>query len=163
MVKRFKYTKNDDGIFICPHCPYTNPNQSSMHYHLKAHLDVKDYKCDHCDQRYPQKALLDLHLLRRHTDKPEVEQLKKKVFKCPVKGCDYQDVQKSNRIIHFLRMHLKPLVQKLITPSKAEGCVAKCAECNRECKSMTQFYYHASTCVKVETSETLYKEWNEVK
>ena len=160
MSKRFKYTKNDAGAFICPHCPYTNANQSSMHYHLKAHLDVKDYKCEHCDQKYPQKQLLELHMLRRHADKPDVEQLKKKVFKCPC--CDYKDIQKSNRLIHFLRVHMKPLVQKLIQPSKEEGCVAKCSECNRDCKSMTQFYYHAASCVKVEPGHTMAVSWKEI-
>jgi transcription elongation factor Elf1 len=61
-----KYQKNVDGIFTCIHCPYTAKNQSTMHYHLKKHEGALPHACKHCNQKFLQKSLLDLHTTARH-------------------------------------------------------------------------------------------------
>jgi hypothetical protein len=163
MPRLFKYTKNENGGFICPHCDYTNQNQSSMHYHLKTHAKIREHVCEYCKIDFPQKSLLDLHITARHAEKLKPSELKEKTFKCPCKGCDYKDVRKGNRLIHFVRVHLKELVAKLKIDSEASECIAKCTACEKEFKSMTQFYYHAGKCVTVPKSHTLAPEWASVR
>ena len=160
MPRMFKYTKNEQGVFICPDCPYTSRNQPTMHYHLKnTHANIRDHVCSYCKIDFSQKALLDLHITARHSDKLKPSELKDKMFTCPCNGCDYKDVRKGNRLIHFLRVHLKELVNKLYVDTKETGFVAKCNCCEKDFKSMTQFYYHAGQCVKLPSSHILNNEW----
>ncbi len=154
-----KYIKNANGDFTCPHCEFTATHQSTMHYHLKKHDGALPHACKHCDMRFLQKSLLDLHVKSRHTETLE----KKDMFKCPCSGCGYEDIRKGNRLIHFVRIHLKKLVDGLKTKSTTEGCVASCTECNQSFKSLTQFYYHAASCVKPAQDHPMFNDWMTVR
>ncbi len=156
----FTYTKNTDGKFTCPHCTYTAKHQSTMHYHLKKHEGSLPHQCKHCSMRFIQKALLDLHVQSRH---PESTEPTKQAYKCPCEGCAYEDIRKGNRLIHFIRVHLKSLVESLRKKSCQEGCVAQCTACNQSFKSMTQFYYHASSCVMLEETSPMFQNWTTVR
>jgi len=154
-----QYKKNDDGQYVCPSCPYTARIQSTMHYHLKKHQDTLPHSCTHCKKEFAQKSVLDLHISARHkepgTKAPET-------FKCPC--CTYEDVRKGNRMIHFLRVHLKDCTDSLKeTPSKETKAAASCKGCAKTFKSMTQFYYHAASCVKPSETHVNYKTWLELK
>ena len=154
-----EYIKNAEGQFICPHCDYTARIRSTMFYHLKKHEGALPYPCKHCDARFLQNALLDMHVKSRHADKLE----NRETFKCPCSGCEYEDIRKGNRLIHFLRIHLKDFTNSLKGKSLEEETVVSCNECNRSFKSMTLFYYHASKCVKLEKSHEHYGTWNSIK
>ena len=62
-VKRmtFTYTKNDEGLFVCPTCQATKKNQSTMFYHMKRHQEEFSHVCKICDKGFLQKHTLDLH------------------------------------------------------------------------------------------------------
>ena len=155
-----QYTKNSDGTFLCPHCPYTARIQSTMHYHLKKHEGALPHACKHCNQKFLQKGLLDLHVSARHQ---ETIQIKQDKFKCPCKTCEYEDIRKGNRLIHFLRIHLKDITDGLKTKTTEPNCVTDCSQCKKSFKSITQFYYHASSCVNPSETHPLYSEWISLK
>jgi hypothetical protein len=152
------YHKNESGEFLCQHCQYTAHNQSTMHYHLKKHEGALPHSCKHCDARFLQKSLLDMHIKSRHSETLE----HKETFKCPCNGCAYEDLRKGNRLIHFVRVHLKDLTDSLKCKPTDESCIASCKVCSQNFKSLTQFYYHASKCVSPTTEHTLHKEWNQL-
>lgn len=157
----FKYIKNAEGQFVCNHCQFTAKNQSTMHYHLAGHDNVLPHKCKHCDQRFPQKSVLDIHLKLKHAETLE----KKETFKCPCNGCNYEDIRKGNRLIHFIRVHLKEVVGKLKVTAKAstenpnEDYVCSCSSCDKSFKSNTMFFYHAHTCVNLSSTHKHYDDW----
>jgi hypothetical protein len=154
-----QYKKNEDGQYVCPSCPYTARIQSTMHYHLKKHEDTLPYSCTHCDKQFAQKSVLDLHVSARHKE-PGTKA--SETFKCPC--CTYEDVRKGNRMIHFLRVHLKDCTDALKeTPPKETKASASCKGCSKTFKSMTQFYYHAASCVKPLETHANYKAWLELK
>jgi hypothetical protein len=154
-----KYQKNSLGQYICSHCTYTARIQSTMHYHMKKHEGALPHACNHCTQKFLQKSLLDLHISARHQETLTTPQTK---FKCPCTTCQYEDIRKGNRMIHFLRVHMKELTDALKEPSKESDCAVQCKECHKPFKSATQFYYHASACVQPSKDHPLYKEWKEV-
>ena len=151
----FIYTKNCNGEFTCNHCEFTAKNQSTMHYHLAGHDGVLPHACKHCSKRFPQKGVLDIHMKLQHPETLET----KETFKCPCKGCTYEDVRKGNRLIHFIRIHLKETVEKLKTKCKEEGMVLTCESCKKSFKNTTGFYYHAHQCVKPTANHQWYSEW----
>ena len=183
-----KYQKNAEGHFICSHCPYTAKNQSTMHYHLKKHDGALPHACKHCNQKFLQKSLLDLHTSARHpnacghcnhkefeykaqldthivtTHTNVVAKDVKEKFKCPCNSCGYEDLRKGNRLIHFIRVHLKEYTDSLKVKSVEPNCITSCKSCKKSFKSMTQFYYHASNCViPPQENHALYKDWLAVK
>ena len=153
-----QYMKNNDGHYVCPHCDVTARIQSTMHYHLKKHEGALPHACKHCDSRFLQKNLLELHIRSRHKEASEV----KATFKCPCENCEYEDIRKGNRLIHFVRIHLKELALALQTKTDNDGCATSCSCCNKSFKSMTQFYYHASACVKPTAEHPFYSKWVEL-
>lgn len=150
-----KYIKNDEGIFVCPHCDFTAKHQSTMHYHLKNHEGALPHPCKHCKARFLQRSLLDLHVRSRH---PEVLE-KKETFKCPCAGCDYEDIRKGNRLIHFLRVHFAKYVESLKETLKTNDKHITCKKCKDSFKSNTQFIYHAKNCIEPEETHEYYKSW----
>jgi hypothetical protein len=102
--------------------------------------------------------VLDLHSSVHHKDATRVKQEK---FKCPC--CSYEDFRKGNRMIHFLRVHLKDctdsLKEKPSKELKESQYTTSCKGCSKPFKSMTQFYYHASACVSPLESHPNYKVW----
>jgi len=155
----FEYKKNKDGEFICTHCDYTAKNQSTMHYHLKKHEGSLPHPCKHCDARFVQKGLLDMHIKSRHPETLE----KKETFKCPCNNCDYEDIRKGNRLIHFLRVHMKDLTDALKAKTTDKACVTSCKSCSKSFKSMTQFYYHAASCVSPTENHAMYAQYASIK
>ena len=151
----FKYVKNTEGHFVCHHCQFTAKNQSTMHYHLAGHDNVLPHKCKHCEQRFPQKSVLDIHLKLKHAETLDT----KETFKCPCNGCEYEDIRKGNRLIHFIRVHLKDVVGKLKAKTSVEDCVCACSACDKSFKSSTMFFYHAHACVNPPSTHTHYNEW----
>lgn len=155
---KLSYQKNSNGHYVCHECTFTSRIQSTMHYHLKKHMGDLPFNCQHCDAKFAQKSLLDLHIASKHDEKSE-----KQVYKCPCNNCDYKDIRKGNRLIHFVRVHLKDIVSKLRTKSYIEGCVTTCGSCQKDFKNMTQFYYHASNCVSLSDNHPLWNNWLTVK
>lgn len=154
----YEYKKNKNGDFICGHCDFTAKNQSTMHYHLKKHEGSLPHPCKHCDARFVQKGLLDMHIKSRHPETLE----KKETFKCPCSNCDYEDIRKGNRLIHFLRVHMKDLTLALKVKPSDSIYVASCKTCTKSFKSMTQFYYHAAGCVAPPNDSALYEQFKTV-
>jgi hypothetical protein len=154
-----KYNTTESGEYICHHCQFTAKNQSTMHYHLKKHEGPLPHPCKHCSARFMQKSLLELHIRSRHSETLE----KKDTFKCPCEGCHYEDIRKGNRLIHFVRVHMKDLSDTLKTKTDQEGCVTECKCCNKGFKNLTQFYYHASDCIEPTEKHTEYSNWKAIK
>jgi hypothetical protein len=157
-----KYQKNADGLFICTHCTFTAKYQSTMHYHLAKHEGSLPYKCKYCSQRFVQKGILDLHYTLHHEDKLQEAKKPSKLFKCPIDGCDYENAQKGNTVIHFLRIHMKEQHKNLKEKSKQEGCQAHCKKCETDFKSNTQFYYPTHACVVPSQNSSMYEQWKAI-
>ena len=153
----FRYIKNEKDEYVCNHCEFTAKNQSTMHYHLKKH-DGSLHPCKYCNARFLQKSLLDMHIRSRHSETIQKKE-STQVFSCPCKECSYEDIRKGNRLIHFVRVHLKDLVDALKRKTTTEDRVIDCNSCNNSFKSMTQFYYHASKCVKPSCDHKYYEQW----
>lgn len=138
----FKYQKNADGEFVCPHCSETRKNQNTMHYHLKKHEGALPHTCKHCDKKFLHKNMLDLHIQARHSENQE----KKEQFKCPCENCDFTSLTKANRMIHFMRMHCKDLLSNVMEKTTTDKVI--CKSCDKQFNNSTAFYYHATNCCK---------------
>ena len=150
----FIYKKNSNNNFICPDCPFTAHNQSTMHYHMRNHDGTLTHECPDCDMKFLQKCVLDLHIKSKHTTAT------KKEFSCPC--CTYTDLRKGNCLIHFARIHLKELTDKMKLKAKESSMVAECSECSKNFKNMTGFYYHLGSCVKLPTTHEHYGAWAKI-
>jgi hypothetical protein len=148
----FKYNKDSNGNFTCPDCKFTTINQSTMHYHLRNHDGSLTHECKHCDMKFLQKSVLELHIVSKHSDVAN-----KDTYKCPC--CTYSDLRKGNCIIHFTRIHLKEITDKLKQKSTQDEVAVECSECNKSFKSMTMFYYHTSKCIKVPENHPHHNSW----
>lgn len=147
----FVYKKNSNNDFVCPDCPFTAHNQSTMHYHLRNHTGVLEHECPDCDMKFLQKGVLDLHIKSKHN------KVTKKEFTCPC--CTYTDLRKGNCLIHFARIHLKELTDKMKLKTH-DG--TECSECEKHFKNITSFYYHLGTCVKLPSNHTHYEMWSKI-
>lgn len=158
----YSYIKNDDGTFVCPHCDYTANYQSTMHYHLKKHEDTKPHQCSHCDAKFVQKSRLDLHMRAKHPEHTTTP-TDKEYFKCPCEGCGYKDLRKANLTIHFARIHLRDLLERLKTTPTSDEATCSCKNCHKEFKSMTHYYYHASSCLSLAPFHPMAPLWSLVR
>jgi len=104
--------------------------------------------------KFLQKSVLDLHIKSKHSDKV------KKEFLCPC--CDYTDLRKGNCIIHFARIHLKELTDKMKQKSAEPNNVAQCSECSKNFKNMTGYYYHLGSCITLEKTHPQYEAWTKI-
>lgn len=132
-----KYTKNEEGDFVCPDCGVTKKRQNSMHYHMKKHLAEAeepsfDHVCSLCQKGFLQKQTLDLHMKSKHVTEKE-----KTVYLCP--HCDFKSATKANCIIHCIRMHYQEEVNEVMIP-KEKGI--DCSHCDTTFRSASAFYYH---------------------
>ena len=150
----FIYKKNSNNDFICPECTFTTHNQSTMHYHLRNHQGNLEHVCPDCDMKFLQKSVLELHIKSKHSDTT------KKEFVCPC--CDYSDLRKGNCLIHFARIHLKELTDKMKIKCKEADRVVECSECSKNFKNMTGFYYHLGSCIKLPCNHTHYTAWTKI-
>jgi hypothetical protein len=141
------YLRNDNGDFYCNTCKFTTPNQNTMHYHMKTHLGKYDHKCTHCDKEFMHKQTLDMHVLAKH-------EKAKEEYHCKFKGCNFKSLTTGNCRIHFMRMHYKNEISKII---ESDENVHTCKSCVKSFKGLTSFYYHAYDCL------TINKEFCELK
>lgn len=154
----FAYNKNKEGMYICTdNCNFITHNQSTMHYHMKVkHNGTLEHECKECNMKFPQKSQLNLHVKSRHSN----DNKPKKEYNCPC--CDYKDLRKGNCIIHFTRIHLKDITDKLKTKSTDTTMAAHCSQCSKSFKSMTLYYYHVSSCIRLTDEHPLKNEWTEL-
>jgi len=152
----FVYTKNESGEFVCKDCKFTTMNQSTMHYHFRNHDGTLTHECPECDKKFLQKSVLDLHILSKHS-----EEKPKKEFSCPC--CTYSDLRKGNLAIHFARIHLKDITDKMKTKSAVPDTVTQCESCSKSFKSMTLFYYHCAACVRLPEKHAHAETWKKLK
>ena len=150
----FVYNKNSDGTYLCNDCEFTTHNQSTMHYHMKKHVGSLEHECKECEMKFSQKSQLNLHIKSRHSTTP------KKEYTCPC--CPYKDHRKGNCVIHFTRIHLKDITDKLKLKPTEANTVAHCSQCSKSFKSMTLYYYHVSSCIRLTDEHPLKNEWTEL-
>ena len=148
----YTYYQNDAGHFVCPHCHVVKKNQNTMHYHYKTHDD--DLKCKHCREQFTELRTLNTHIRIRHPD-----ETKKISLDCPHEGCDKKFDNKGNRRIHYFRIHLKDVVDKLVDKKEAGYT---CKGCDKELVSQTAIYYHIGDCIILPDGDKRVTEVNEV-
>jgi tRNA(Ile2) C34 agmatinyltransferase TiaS len=141
-VMPIKYAKNNDGLFVCPQCHTTAKNQSTMHYHMKRHMNDLKYDCKHCDKTFLQKQSLDVHMRFKHTK--EVEKADE-AYECPF-DCEFSSPVKGNCVIHIIRVHFQEELQQIMYP-QADTKMILCGGCNEEFKSNSAFIYHCKRCL----------------
>ena len=141
----FDYTKNNNGEFVCPHCPQTKKNQNTMHYHLKKHAGNLEHACKDCDAKFLHSVQLKNHILSKHTNTDTVRKLK-----CPHPDCTFETLTKSNRLIHYLRKHCEEEVKNIMRMTRGDNATSyTCTVCNDVCVSNTSFCYHAKGCMQI--------------
>ena len=106
-----KYTKNENGDFVCPDCGVIKKRQNSMHYHMKKHMEELNHVCKVCNKGFLQKQTLDLHMKSKHS---ELIKDSEKKFTCPFDGCEFAALTKGNCIIHCLRVHCQEEIKEII-------------------------------------------------
>ena len=144
-----KYTKNEQGEFVCPHCETTTKNQNTMHYHMKRHMNDMKYECKHCDKVFLQKQSLVVHMRFKHTDELT------DAYQCPF-DCDFTSPVKGNCVIHIIRVHFQDELKQIMFP-QADTKTILCGGCNEEFKSNSSFIYHCKRCLdlKEDTEKNL--------
>ncbi len=137
----FEYTRNEQGLFVCPHCKVTREKQNTMHYHMKKHEGKLPFQCSTCKKEFQFQQSLELHRLAKHCD------IVKKKCKCPVSDCDFQTHQDGNLRVHFLRKHCMDDIQRILQNTNN---MFQCTACKKSFKSSTAFHYHATSCVNIQ-------------
>jgi hypothetical protein len=142
-----RYTKNDDGNFVCPHCGVIKERQNSMHYHIKKHLDELNHICKTCNKAFLQKQTLELHIRSKHPEllKSDSDDDQKQ-YHCPFENCIFTALTKGNCIIHSLRSHFQDEIKKMMI-LKNETKSIICNKCDKEFFSSSAFYYHCKVCL----------------
>lgn len=67
---------------ICDICSKKFFKKHRYDAHMRKHLGLKQWKCDHCDRAFEKYTSLTLHITANHTEG------EKPVFACDVDGCD---------------------------------------------------------------------------
>jgi uncharacterized Zn-finger protein len=140
----FDYIRNEQGLFVCPHCKVTKTRQNTMHYHLKKHEGKLPFQCNLCKKEFQFQQTLDLHRLAKHSN-----ETKEKVHKhkCPFTNCPFQSLTEGNLRIHFLRKHCSDAIQNILQVSNDKF---QCTACKKSFQSSTAFHYHAASCVSIQ-------------
>lgn len=140
------YTKNANGLYVCPHCNITKKNQNTMHYHLKTHETRLPYECTFCKKGFLHASTLELHNRAQHSKEDE------KLMKCNVPGCEFKGtLTKANLLIHFVRKHCAKEAQATLDVCHAGyGCKL----CGKNTKSLTAYHYHAMSCIQIQDATT---------
>jgi hypothetical protein len=153
------YTKNEEGLFVCPHCDYKKSNQSSMHYHMKKHEEQLSHICKTCKKGFLQKQTLDLHIRSKHPELVKTTDCRK--FTCPFEDCNFTSMTKGNCVIHCLRIHFQEEIREIMNVDQ-ETKTIECTECNQEFNSSCSFYYHAKQCLPMNKNDEKYKKMKEL-
>jgi hypothetical protein len=127
------YHRMADGQYQCPECQVIKRLQSTMHYHMKTHLQEAHHTCPHCAKTFLQKRTMDVHIATKHAPV--------RTLSCPL--CTYSTAGKGNLIIHCFRAHFKDEVRALAAGKK----LTECGACHATFGSSTSFYYHAKGCL----------------
>jgi len=158
-----KYTKNEDGDFVCPHagCGFTKRNQSTLHYHMKKHEEQLEHVCKSCKKGFLQKQTLDLHIRSKHPELVKDTAYSEKKFKCPFDNCEFSALTKGNCVIHCLRVHCQDEINNIILKDN-ETKMINCTKCQKEFSSSCAFYYHCKTCISIEKDNIKYQKLQEI-
>jgi hypothetical protein len=156
-----KYTKNEEGHFVCPHCNVTKEKQNTMHYHIRKHEEQVSHTCKVCKKGFLQKQTLDLHMKSRHADYLKAQGNEAAKVCCPFEDCNFSALTKGNCIIHCLRVHFKDEVNKIMNIDNETKTII-CEECDKEFSSSCAFYYHCKGCVPFDEKSNKYKLFQEI-
>ena len=77
-LKRHKNAAHDDVVVRCPYagCEYTFMSKPAMKLHVRVvHLQMKDFKCRHCNKDFAYKGVLGRHIRTVHKLEPSAEEL----------------------------------------------------------------------------------------
>ncbi|GAA38554.2 zinc finger and SCAN domain-containing protein 21 [Clonorchis sinensis] len=95
--------------YLCPDCPKTFLNPSSLAQHYKTHSDRQDYGCTLCHCAYKCSSALYRHFKKAHPDQPRLSKKasneQSKQFQQAGYKCD--ECQKCYPNLHCLRRHQK--------------------------------------------------------
>ncbi len=149
----YKYIKDAEGNFVCPHCNVTKKNQNTMHYHMKKHEEQLEHVCKTCNKGFLQKQTLDLHMKSKH---PELVEGKTKKIACPFDGCEFSALTKGNCIIHMLRIHFQDEIKEIMNVEE-DTKVISCTECKNEFNSSSAFHYHCKGCIDFDKDSKKYE------
>lgn len=153
----YKYTKNDNGLFICEHCGKTTIHRSTMFYHYQKHDNNKDFECEFCDFTALTQQILDLHRESRHRDQINETEMRP-IVKCSYLGCKFQDIRKGNTITHFMRAHMSQEVAAILNKEKTEhGTEFCCRTCDERKKNLGSFLYHSVGCITLPETDSRYQ------
>jgi hypothetical protein len=141
---RLTYHRNADGDFVCPECNIVKRNQSTMHYHMKKHLEEKDFKCKDCQKAFLNKQGLEAHLAARHP----ATSTARWDFECPFEDCPFSSTTKGNVRTHCMRKHFSKESSDILERD-TETNTAVCTACAESFSSLPAFYYHAIRCIDV--------------
>lgn len=156
-----KYTKNEDGDFVCPDCGVTKKNQNTMHYHMKKHEEQLTHVCKACKKGFLQKQTLDLHIRSKHPELIKDSANSEKKFKCPFDNCEFSALTKGNCVIHCLRVHFQDEINNMMTKDN-ETKMIYCNECDKEFSSSCAFYYHCKDCMTFNKNDEKHKKFEEI-
>jgi len=131
----YTYTKNAEGLYVCPDCDKVTEKQNTMHYHRKTHEKTLPFECKLCPATVPlgKKQFLQAQTLANHVAAKHSSETT--LLACP--ECSVKSLTKANRIIHYVRNHCSEALQQ---------STLTCAPCGKVCKSGTAYAYHLGTC-----------------
>ena len=149
------YKRDETGHLMCDKCTfkpkpttkYPKGNPGTLHYHMKSkHEGDFAHVCSICQHGFLHKMTLDTHMAARHPEHQDKKDIK--TYACPVDGCEFEALTKSNRRIHFLRKHCHDSVLKYLEESVENTTRQyKCKCCQTVMNSNTAFHYHIAQCL----------------
>lgn len=153
----YKYTRNENGLFVCEQCKKTTIHRSTMFYHYQKHDNKKEFECELCDFTGLTQQILDLHRDSRHRDQIHEAELRP-IVKCPFEGCNFKDIRKGNTITHFMRTHLVKEVNAIMNKIKTtDGRTEfRCKTCDDSKKNLGSFLYHSVSCIVLPATDPRY-------
>lgn len=80
-----------EKILHCPECQFVTEHKHHLHYHIRNHQGVKEYKCDRCPYSCVNKSMLKSHL-KSHSN----------VYQYSCHDCAYR-----TKYCHSLKIHLR--------------------------------------------------------
>jgi hypothetical protein len=150
-VAKSKYTRNNEGNYVCPHCNKICTKQNTMYYHIKKqHSQDLPFQCDRCEAhpKFLQRSSYLHHLATIHSDDLQLKETETALvgttnpyanssFTCAV--CEHTTHTKSNIQIHVARTHCKDWIPAFVKDDPCEGC-------QRTFRSSSAYLYHSLGC-----------------